>query len=75
MFESALGPLGVAAFDAVHVGDLKRTDIEGGRRAGMGTVRLQAAYDDPDALPDADALAASHVELFDALERAQARAR
>ena len=75
MFESALSPLGVAAFDAVHVGDLKRTDIEGGRRAGMGTVRLHAAYDDPDALPDADALAASHVELLDALERAQARAR
>ena len=75
MFEAALGSLGVAAFDAVHVGDLKRTDIQGGRRAGMGTVRLHAVYDDPDVLPDADALAGSHADLLDALECAQARAR
>jgi len=75
MFESALSPLGVAAGEAVHVGDLKRTDIAGGRSAGMGTVRLHAVYDDPDALPDADAVAASHADLPGALDRAQARAR
>ncbi len=75
IFDAALTPLGVAAGDAVHVGDLKRTDIQGGRRAGMGTVRLHAAYDDVDALPDADALAASHAELPGALERALSRAR
>ncbi len=75
MFESALGRLGVAAGETVHVGDLKRTDIEGGRRAGMGTVRLHAVYDDPDALPDADALAASHADLAVALELAHARTR
>ncbi len=75
MFDAALEPLGVAANTAVHVGDLKRTDVQGGRAAGMATVRIHAAYDDPDNLPDADALAAAHADLIDALTDAQARSR
>jgi putative hydrolase of the HAD superfamily len=68
MFERALRPLGVAGAEAVHVGDLKRTDVQGGRRAGMGTVRIRGAYDDPDALPDADRVIDAHVQLAGALE-------
>ena len=75
MFAAALDPLAVTAALAVHVGDLKRTDVQGGRSAGMGTVRICASYDDPDALPEADAVAGSHADLLDALERAHARAR
>jgi FMN phosphatase YigB (HAD superfamily) len=73
MFDAALVPLGVAAGDAVHVGDLKRTDVQGGRAAGMRTVRIHAAYDDPDDLPEADALAAAHADLLGALSTAQRR--
>ena len=36
MFDAALGPLAVAASESVHVGDLKRTDVQGGRSAGNG---------------------------------------
>ena len=75
MFAAALDPLAVASAAAVHVGDLKRTDVQGGRRAGMGTVRICAAYDDPDALPEADTVAGSHADLLDALERAHGRVR
>jgi putative hydrolase of the HAD superfamily len=72
MFEAALGPLGVASADAVHVGDLRRTDVQGGRGYGMGTVRIRAAFDDPEPFPDADAVIDAHAELADALERTRA---
>jgi putative hydrolase of the HAD superfamily len=48
-FESALGGLGVSPKGAVHVGDLRRSDVAGARGAGMGTVRLRARHDDSDA--------------------------
>ncbi len=35
IFERALGAMGVAAGEAVHIGDLVEDDIEGARRAGM----------------------------------------
>jgi FMN phosphatase YigB (HAD superfamily) len=45
-FAAALDGLGVPAAGAVHVGDLKRSDVAGARRAGMGSVRLTARNDD-----------------------------
>jgi putative hydrolase of the HAD superfamily len=63
VFRAALEPLGVPPARAVHVGDLRRTDVAGARAAGMGTVRLRAQHDDRDALPDADAVADTHAEL------------
>lgn len=68
MFERALAPLGVAAANAVHVGDLRRTDIHGGRAFGMGTVRIRGAFDDGSALPDADAVVDTHADLIATLE-------
>jgi FMN phosphatase YigB (HAD superfamily) len=68
MFEAALGPLGVAAAHAVHVGDLRRTDVQGGRGYGMGTVRIRAVFDDGAPFPDADAVIDAHHDLADALE-------
>lgn len=67
MFESALRPLGVAPAEAVHVGDLRPTDVAGGRGFGMGTVRLRATHDDRSAHPEADAVADSHAQLLELL--------
>ena len=50
-FQSALAGLGVQAKGAVHVGDLRRSDIAGARGAGMGSIRLRARHDDSDAGP------------------------
>jgi len=63
MFHAALEPLRVAPERSVHVGDLRRTDVAGGRGAGMGTVRLRARFDDLEALPEADAVADTHAHL------------
>jgi putative hydrolase of the HAD superfamily len=63
MFRAALEPLRVAPERSVHVGDLRRTDVAGGRSVGMGTVRFRALFDDPEALPEADAVADTHAHL------------
>ncbi len=67
MFEAALEPFGVEPTDAVHVGDLRRTDIAGARELGMRTVRIRHRYDDPTDLPEADAVADSHAHLRELL--------
>ncbi len=55
IFRYVLAGLGIAASaDVVHVGDLKRTDVNGARGAGMGTIRYRGAADDPDPGPEAD---------------------
>jgi putative hydrolase of the HAD superfamily len=45
-FAAALEGLGVERVGAVHVGDLKRSDIAGARAHGMASVRLTAHHDD-----------------------------
>ena len=45
-FASALEGLGVTAKGAVHVGDLRRSDVAGARGAGMGSVRFTGHHDD-----------------------------
>jgi putative hydrolase of the HAD superfamily len=45
-FESALSALGTAAAGAVHVGDLRRSDVAGARAAGMTSVRFRGHHDD-----------------------------
>ena len=67
MFESALAPLGIEPGGAVHVGDLRATDVAGGRGMGMGTVRIRAAFDDRSSLPDADHVVDAHAELIELL--------
>ena len=67
MFAAALDGLGVDAAGAVHVGDLRRTDVAGGRGAGMGTVRIAWHNDDRSELPDGDAVAESHAHLRELL--------
>jgi HAD superfamily hydrolase (TIGR01509 family) len=52
IFEVALGRLGVAAGDAIHVGDMYPADVVGARRAGMVPILL----DRYDLQPDVDCL-------------------
>jgi FMN phosphatase YigB (HAD superfamily) len=52
---------------ALHVGDLRRTDVAGGRAVGMATVRIRFRHDDDSELPDADHVVDSHAELAELL--------
>jgi putative hydrolase of the HAD superfamily len=63
MFHAALEPLRVTPERCVHVGDLRRTDVAGGRSVGMRTVRFRARFDDVEGLPEADAVADTHAHL------------
>jgi putative hydrolase of the HAD superfamily len=67
VFQAALAPLATAPAEALHVGDLRRTDVAGARGAGMGSVRIRWHHDDRSALPEADLVADSHAHLLDLL--------
>ncbi len=45
-FRRALEGLGVSPREAVHVGDLRRSDVAGARAFGMGSIRIRAHNDD-----------------------------
>lgn len=66
IFEHALAGLGVGdASRAVHVGDLRRTDVAGARAMGMTTVRYRGSNDDPGEPgdPEGDAVIDDHAQL------------
>lgn len=65
IFEAALAALGSEPSAAMHVGDLRRTDIAGAAALGMKTARYRALHDDPgdDAEVEADFVVDSHAEL------------
>ena len=78
IFHTALDAIESKPDEAIHVGDLLRTDIHGGRSLGMRTVRITAVNDDltmrfsfgEDSdmhVDEADAVIGSHHELLDAL--------
>jgi FMN phosphatase YigB (HAD superfamily) len=71
IFEAALDSLGAEPGEAMHVGDLRRTDIAGAAAIGMRTVRYRALHDDPGAVdePEAEFVLDSHRELPDLLDR------
>jgi FMN phosphatase YigB (HAD superfamily) len=67
IFTHALSGLGVAdPARAVHVGDLRRTDVAGARAAGMATVRYRGRHDDGAGVPEGGPEAATNQELADA---------
>jgi len=69
IFARALHSLGdVPAERALHVGDLKRTDVAGARAIGMTSVRYRGANDDDEDLPDADHVIDHHVQLIPILD-------
>lgn len=63
MFRTALDGIGVGPTEAVHIGDLRRTDVAGARAAGMRTIRFTGVYDDETDLPEADAVIREMGEL------------
>jgi len=68
-FAAALEPLGVAPERALHVGDLRRTDVAGARALGMTSIRIRQLYDDdPSPHPEADHVVDSHADLRALLE-------
>lgn len=64
LFHAALDHFGVEPERAIHVGDLRRTDVAGARAVGMSTIRIRALNDDRSDLPDADVVVESHAELL-----------
>ena len=70
MFEAALGALGAEPQEAMHVGDLRRTDIAGAAAFGMRTARYRGLHDDPDESGvEADFVLDSHLELVEVVDR------
>jgi putative hydrolase of the HAD superfamily len=70
IFARALSSLGdVPADRALHVGDLRRTDVAGARAIGMTSVRYRGANDDDEDLPEADHVIDHHAQLLAILAR------
>jgi putative hydrolase of the HAD superfamily len=63
IFEAALGTLGAEPAAAVHVGDLRRTDVAGARAVGMHTIRYRGLADDSGPGAEADFVVDRHREL------------
>jgi putative hydrolase of the HAD superfamily len=62
-FRRALAAVGVRPQRALHVGDLRRTDVAGARSLAMRSVRIRARHDDDSPLPDADYVVDTHAAL------------
>jgi putative hydrolase of the HAD superfamily len=74
IFQAALSALGAEPERALHVGDLRRTDIAGGTALGMRTVRYRGMNPEGDAENgvEADLVLDDHAHLLDAVERLSA---
>lgn len=67
VFHRALRALDTPPERALHVGDLRRSDIAGARRMGMSSVRIRAHNDDASEDCEADFVVGSHAELNELL--------
>lgn len=68
-FETALAALEVEPEEAMHVGDLRRTDIAGAAALGMRTGRYRGMHDDPAEGVEGDFVLDSHLELLGVVDR------
>ena len=62
-FLSTLACLDASPVEAVHLGDLTRSDVAGAKSVGMRAVRLAVDYDDPDRSVAPDAVVYSYAEF------------
>lgn len=71
IFEAALGALGARPGEAMHVGDLRRTDIAGAAALGMRTVRYRGMHDDTDPAGEVEAefVVDNHLDLPEVVKR------
>jgi FMN phosphatase YigB (HAD superfamily) len=72
-FEAALAALAARPAEAMHVGDLRRTDVAGAAALGMSTARYRGMHDDPDEGVEADFVLDSHLELVELVDRLRCR--
>jgi FMN phosphatase YigB (HAD superfamily) len=71
IFEAALGAVGAEPGEAIHIGDLRRTDVAGASSLGMRTVRYRGMNreGDRESGPEAELVIDDHLELLDAISR------
>ncbi|HET9198407.1 MAG TPA: HAD family hydrolase [Solirubrobacterales bacterium] len=71
IFEAALAALEAEPAEAMHVGDLRRTDVAGAAAHGMRTARYRGMNDEgaADGGPEADFVLDSHAELVELVAR------
>jgi FMN phosphatase YigB (HAD superfamily) len=67
IFAKALAELGVRPPEAIHIGDLKRTDIAGAHDIGMHAARFRGVHDDRGDAPEAEIVLDSHDQLLQVL--------
>jgi FMN hydrolase / 5-amino-6-(5-phospho-D-ribitylamino)uracil phosphatase len=70
IFEAALEALGAQPGEAMHVGDLRRTDVAGAAALGMRTARYRGIHDDADLESgvEAEFVLDTHRDLLRAIE-------
>jgi putative hydrolase of the HAD superfamily len=73
LFRAALSELSSGPERALHVGDLRRTDVAGARSVGMRSVRIRATHDDLSGYAEADHVVASYAELRALIEQLDER--
>ncbi|MBA3349195.1 MAG: HAD family hydrolase [Actinobacteria bacterium] len=67
IFAKALAGLGVRPPEAVHVGDLRRTDVAGARDVGMHAARFRGVHDDLSGGAEAAIVIDHHEQLLEVL--------
>jgi len=67
IFAKALAELGVRPPEAIHVGDLKRTDIAGARDMGMHAARFKGVHDDRSDFQEAEIVISDHRQLLEVI--------
>lgn len=67
IFAKALAELGVRPPEAVHVGDLRRTDIAGAHDVGMHAARFRGVHDDRSDAPEAKMVFDRHDQILEAI--------
>ena len=65
IFAKALAELGCRPPEAIHIGDLRRTDIAGAHDIGMHAIRYRGVHDDRSDITDAHVVIDRHQELLE----------
>ncbi len=67
IFAKALAELGARPPEAIHVGDLKRTDIAGAHDMGMHAARFKGVHDDKSDFVEAEIVISDHRQLLEVI--------
>ena len=67
IFAKALAELGVRPPEALHIGDLKRTDIAGAHDIGMHAVRFRGVHNDKTDATEAETVIDRHEQILEVI--------